>query len=183
MGFAIAETTGLTSISEIRDKQYPLRVSLRGQRDHSVHLVTDQVLAVYGFSLGDIEKWGGEVRYTPGLPGAPGRLDAVERGELNALIDEAFPGYVGRARDIGMRILPIDEPQLQQLESFGLRRQSATRQEFPKLTEDVATLDFSGWPVFCLESTRDDVVIAFCGALEARKERIPWTDRGRWTPG
>jgi TRAP-type uncharacterized transport system substrate-binding protein len=181
-GFAVAESTGLTSIAQVRDQQYPLRVSLRGQRDHSVHLVTDQVLAAYGFSLGDIEKWGGEVGYTPGLPGAPGRLDAVERGELNALIDEAFPGYVGRARDIGMRILPIDEPQLQQMESVGLRRQSATRQQFPKLAEDVATIDFSGWPVFCLESTPDDIVAAFCGALEARKERIPWYGDGPMDP-
>ena len=181
-GFAVAESTGITSIAEVRDKRSPLKISLRGQPDHSVHFVTDQILEAYGFSLKDIEAWGGELRYTPGLPVQPGRLDAVERGELNALIDEAFPGYVGRARDAGMRILPIDEPQLQQLEAKGLRRQYARTSDFPKLTEDVATIDFSGWPVFCLESTPDEIVTAFCGALEARKANIPWYGQGPMDP-
>jgi len=177
-GIAVARSTGITSIADIRDKRYPLRVSLRGQRDHSVHLVTDQVFAAYGFSLSDITEWGGELRYTPGLPTAPGRLSAVESGELNAVIDEAFPNYAPRALELGMRFLPIDEPQLQQLEAIGLRRQTATRDEFPGLDESVVTVDFSGWPVFCLESAPDDMVTAFCAALEARKERIPWYGEG-----
>lgn len=177
-GFAVSASTGLTSIAEIRDRRYPLRVSLRGQLDHSVHLVTDQVLAAYGFSLNDIQEWGGEVRYTPGLPRVPKRIGAVENGELNAIIDEAFDFYVDRALDIGMRFLPVDEPQLRQLESIGLRRQVAAIQEYPKLREDVWTIDFSGWPVFCLESTPDDIVTAFCTALETRKANIPWYGEG-----
>lgn len=177
-GLVVAESTGLRSIADIRDQRYPLKVSLRGQRDHSVHLVTDQVLAAYGFSLSDIVEWGGELRYTPGLGTAPGRMDAVESGELNALIDEAFHTFAGRALDSGMRILPVNEPQLSQLEAIGLRRQFATRDEFPKLAADVATIDFSGWPVFCLESTPDDLVTAFCQGLEAKKDRIPWYGEG-----
>ena len=54
----LAESTGLTSITEIVERRYPLRLSLRGQRDHSVHLVTDQVLSAYGFSLADVERHG-----------------------------------------------------------------------------------------------------------------------------
>src|SRR5947208_2995410 len=127
-GFAVAESTGLTSITEIVERRYPLRLSLRGQRDHSVHLVTDQVLSAYGFSLADIKRWGGELRYTPGLPRVSGRIGAVEKGELDSIIDEAFDYYVDRALDDGMRFLPIDEPHLQKLESVGLRRQAATRQ-------------------------------------------------------
>lgn len=177
-GFAVTETTGLTSIAEIVERRYPLRVSLRGQRDHSVHLVTDLVLAAYGFSLSDIESWGGEVRYTPGLPRVPGRIGAVEAGELNAIIDEAFDFYIGQALDIGMRFLPVDDQRLGQLERVGLRRQAARRQDYPGLPEDLWTVDFSGWPVFCLESTPDEVVSAFCGALEKRKANIPWYGEG-----
>ena len=177
-GIAVAKSTGLTSISDILERRYPLRVSLRGQPDHSVHLITDQVLAAHGFSLSDIAEWGGEARYTPGLPTAPGRLSAVESGDLNAVIDEAFPNYAPQALEMGMRFLPIEEPRLRQLEAIGLRRQTARPEEFPGLDEEVVTIDFSGWPVFCLESAPDDMVTAFCAALEARKERIPWYGEG-----
>src|SRR5438477_3332563 len=36
-GFAVTAESGLRSLAEIRDRKYPLRVSLRGQPDHSVH--------------------------------------------------------------------------------------------------------------------------------------------------
>src|ERR1044071_5697738 len=71
----VAERTGLRSLEDIRDKRYPLRVSVRGQRDHSVHLVVDEVLSAAGFSLNDIVSWGGEVHYDEGLPSAPSRID------------------------------------------------------------------------------------------------------------
>ena len=40
------------------------------------------------------------------------------------------------------------------------------------------TLDFSGWPVFCLESAPEEMIYKFCEALEARKDRIPWYGKG-----
>lgn len=175
LGFAVSPRTGLRSIGEIRDRRYPLKVSLRGQRDHSVHLVVNQVFTAYGFSLDDLMAWGGEVRYDQGLPTAPGRLDAVERGEIDAVFDEGMPSYANRALEMGMRFLAVDEPQLGALEALGLRRVAITRDEFPKLPEDeIWTVDFSGWPVFTLESARDEMVAAFCAAVEARKDRIPW---------
>ncbi|HEX9880062.1 MAG TPA: hypothetical protein VGB25_07705, partial [Candidatus Binatia bacterium] len=58
--FAVSERTGLKSLEEIREKKYPLRVSLRGQRDHSNHFLEQVVLETLGFSLDDIVKWGGE---------------------------------------------------------------------------------------------------------------------------
>jgi len=39
-------------------------------------------------------------------------------------------------------------------------------------------VDFSGWPVFCVESTPDEIVTAFCEAVEARKANIPWYGEG-----
>src|SRR5439155_4926767 len=36
LGFAVSAKTGINSLEELRDKRYPLKVSLRGQRDHSV---------------------------------------------------------------------------------------------------------------------------------------------------
>jgi TRAP-type uncharacterized transport system substrate-binding protein len=178
-GFAVTPDTGVTSLREIAKKKVPLRISLRGGREnHAVHMVTDLILAAHGFSLKDIADWGGELRYTPGLPTAPGRLSAVESGELNAVIDEGFHNYTPKALQLGMRYLSIDEPHLTELEKLGLRRQIASKSEYPELGQDIWTIDFSGWPVFCLESTPDDMVTKFCAALEARKANIPWYGDG-----
>ncbi|HZT06151.1 MAG TPA: TAXI family TRAP transporter solute-binding subunit [Chloroflexota bacterium] len=178
LGFAIAKRCGVSSIAEIKERRLPLKVSLRGQRDHSVHMIIDLVLSTYGFSLADIERWGGELRYTPGLGTAPGRLDAVPSGGVDIVIDEAFGGLAKGAIDLGLSLLPVDEPQLQQLEKLGLRRSRITTEEFPGLEHEHDAVDFSGWPVFCVESTPDDLVTHFCAALEKRKGRLPWYGTG-----
>jgi TRAP-type uncharacterized transport system substrate-binding protein len=177
-GFAVSGTTGLRSLRDLKEQRYPLKVSLRGQRDHSVHMIASQVLHAYGMTFDDIVEWGGEVRYDAEFPNGPNRIGAAERGEIDAIFDEAMPMYANRALELGMRFLPIDEPELQQLEAIGLRRVAITKGEFPAMPEDVWAVDFSGWPVFCLESAPDDMVRAFCAGLEGRKDRIPWYGEG-----
>lgn len=178
LGFGISPKTGINSLEELAQKQYPLKVSLRGQRDHSVHLVVNEVLKTHGFSLDDIVEWGGDVQYTPEFPNGPNRLGAAERGEIDALWDEAMPMFANRTLDLGWKFLGISEPKLQQLEDMGLPRVAITREEFPAMPEDVWTVDFSGWPVFTRDDVDDDVITAFCTALEARKDRIPCYGEG-----
>lgn len=177
-GFGVRSDIGINSLADIRDQKYPLRVSLRGQPDHSVHLVADLVLETYGFSLQDIESWGGAILTAEELPSGPNRIGLVERGEADAVWDEALQSFGHRALEIGMRFLPIDEPNLRQLEDMGLRRVAIPKETYAALDADVWTIDFSGWPVFCLESTPDRLVTAFCEAVEARKANIPWYGLG-----
>ena len=68
LAFAVTERTGLKSLHDIRDRRFPLRVSIRGQMDHSLHLVVKEVLSAAGFSLDDVVSWGGQIRYDAGLP-------------------------------------------------------------------------------------------------------------------
>lgn len=177
-GFAVTSQSGITSLAQVRDQKYPLKVSLRGQRDHSVHFLANQVLSAYGYSLDDITAWGGQVRYDEEFPNGPNRIGAVERGEIDAIFDEALQMWAVRALELGMRFLPVDEPQLQQMEAMGVPRVAITPQEYPALKEDVWTIDFSGWPVFTLASTPDRIITSFCQALENRKARIPWYGEG-----
>jgi TRAP-type uncharacterized transport system substrate-binding protein len=181
MGFVVLAKTGLKSVADIAERRYPLKVSVRGQKDHAVHMITDQVLAVHGFSLEDILDWGGEVRYEEGTPTAARadpRLEPLERGAIDALFDEAMPRWGGRALELGAHFLTIDEPHLRELEAMGLRRVAIGKDEFPSLAEDVWTIDFSGWPVFTRADQPDHIVRAFCEGLEARKDRIPWYGEG-----
>jgi hypothetical protein len=157
LAFAVTAQSGLTTLAEIRERRAPLRVSLRGQRDHSVHPIVEQVLATAGFGLADLAAWGGQVRYDRGLPDAPSRLGAVERGEVDAIFDEAVGVWVERAAALGMRLLPLGDP---------------------ALPADVPAIDFSGFAVFTHESAPDDLITAFCAALETGKTRIPWEGEG-----
>src|SRR5262245_64289260 len=95
---------------------------MRGQMDHSLHLVVKEVLSAAGFSFDDVISWGGQIRYDPGLPKSPNRLSAVQRGEVDMIIDEAVRSWVDTALESGMQILPLDEPLLERLEKLGFRR-------------------------------------------------------------
>jgi len=152
---------------------------LRGQKDHSLHFMVRHVLSAYDFTLEDIVSWGGEVRYDPGLPDeGSNRLTAVGRGEIDAIFDEAINVWLNQGLDLGLRFLELEEPYLQKLEKMGYHRAPITKAEFPRISRDIMTIDFSGWPIFTHANVSDDVVTSFCSALEARKDRIPWQGEG-----
>jgi len=178
LAFAVTEQTGLKSLREIRERRQPLRVSLRGQKDHALHPVVDEVLKAAGFSLEDIVSWGGQVRYDDGLPQTDNRLGAVARGEVDMVIDEAVRGWLNSAAGNGMRALPLDEPMLAQLEAIGLRRAVIPKSRYPNLVADVPALDFSGFAVYTHADVGDEIVGAICAALEARKDKIIWQEPG-----
>jgi uncharacterized protein len=178
LAFAVTERTGVRSLQEIRERRLPLRISMRGQRDHALHPVVKEVLAAVGFSLEDAVSWGGAVRYDDGLPIKDNRLGAVRRGEVDMIIDEAVRGWANQALDDGMRILPLDEPTVEKLEAIGLRRGIMPKVRYPKLSSDLLTLDFSGFAVYTHADVPDGVVTAICAALEARKDRIGWQEPG-----
>ncbi|MBM2810581.1 MAG: hypothetical protein HW416_1340 [Chloroflexi bacterium] len=178
LGFGVAPSATWTSLTDIAEQRPPIRISLRGQRDHSLHVIVNEVLRVHGFSLDDVESWEGEVRYDDEMPNGPSRLGGLQNGTVDLVIDEAMPMWAAKTIDFGGRFLEIDEPHLQALEQIGLRRVAITREEWPKLARDVWTVDFSGWPVFCREDLDDEIVRAFCIGLENRKDRIPWYGEG-----
>lgn len=172
--FAVAERTGITSLHEIREQRYPLRFSMRDRPDHSGYMLAKEVLAAAGFSFEDIVAWGGEIRHH----GFPPDVPAVERGEVDAIFDEAADIWVPAALEAGMRALTLDDSLLTALERLGLRRNALTRAEYPRLPADVPTLDFSGWPVYTRADLPHEMVRACCAALDASKDRVPWQGEG-----
>lgn len=182
LAFAVTERTGLRSLADVKSQQYPLRISLRWQRDHGIQWYVDEVLKAYGFSLEDVIRWGGSVSYDPGLPMEPQRLERIKRGEVDAMFEEATRNWVGTAIDLGMRILPMEEPILHHLEDVGFRRAILTRAQFPGLPADTPTLDFSGWPVYSHADVDEDLIYRFCRGLDARRASIPWEEPGEPLP-
>lgn len=169
---AVRRQTGLTTIDDLVQQKMPLRVSLRGQRDHSVHLVLDHVLQVAGCSLADLRDWGGSVGYDEGLPARGDRLARALSGEVDAIFDEAAGSWFPDAVAGGMVPLRIPAPALDRLKSWGYRRTWLRKDAFPGLEADVETVDFSGFAVFIRQDAPDDLVRQVCAALHARRDRI-----------
>lgn len=178
MAFAVAAKTGLKSISDIGEQHFPLKLSLRGHLRHSVHFFLREVLSAAGFTLEDITRWGGEIRYDDRVANGPIRMKALANGAIDAVFDEAVGTWGNEALAAGMRFLFCAEPLLQKLEAMGFRRATITKSQCSRLNRDVVSLDFSGWMVFTRADVADEVVRAFCHALEARKDKIPWQGEG-----
>ncbi|MBM2812832.1 MAG: hypothetical protein HW416_3591 [Chloroflexi bacterium] len=172
--FAVHPRTGIKTLADIRDKKYPLKVSMRRQPGHSTYFIVGEALKALGFSLDDIMSWGGAMHYHR----FPPDVEAVVRGDADAIFDEAVDEWIDHATDAGLHIISLDEGHLQQLEALGLRRHVVTKAQYPALPADVPTLDFSGWPVFTRADVPDDFIRAACIALEACKDRIPWQGVG-----
>lgn len=179
---AVHASTGITSIEEIRERRYPLRLSTRESitppfdEDTTMFAVTS-VLTAAGFSLDDIRAWGGTIQTVP-RPSDPVRSDAIAKGAVDAIFDEGVQSWGQFAIQQGFRILPIEGALRERVTSAGYNMLDVTESRIPGLPQSVPSIDFSGWPMVVHRDMPGDVAYALCEAIEARKLFIP-TDNFR----
>lgn len=171
--YAIHPRTGITSLAQIKEKRYPLRLSIREDPTHSTRVLTDQTLAVYGFSLADIESWGGSFQLN-GPPGDKRRLAALREGTIDAIFDEGLIQWFDEALAAGMVPIEVEEPVLRKLEAIGWRRALIPAGRFRHLKSDHMAIDYSGWPLYTRASMPEDDIYQVCAAIHARAEWIYW---------
>ncbi|AQT82378.1 hypothetical protein B1R94_28735 [Mycolicibacterium litorale] len=179
LGFAVSEASGLTSLDDIREKRYPLKLSVRGSLDFCTTELVEQVLKVHGFSYSDILNWGGSVSYDQqmppiGFPKNPSRIQLASEGHYDAIFEEGVFIWANAAVGAGLRFLDIAPERLAQLESIGFKRAVIEKARYGQLPADVSTIDFSGWPIYARADAPDLLVRKFCQAMEVRKDGIPW---------
>jgi TRAP-type uncharacterized transport system substrate-binding protein len=171
--FMIHPRAGIRSLADIKAKRYPLRVSVREDPTHSTHVLIDQAFALHGFTLKDIESWGGRLELCGG-PSDVRRLEPLRRGEIDAVFDEGIKVWLDEALAAGLAPIELEDAEFDALGRLGWRRVSLPKARFPGLTGDVDTLDFSGWPIYANASLPEQVAYDICGALAAREAEIPW---------
>lgn len=179
MAFVVRRETGLSSIREIRDKKYPLRYSVPVvEKTHPAVWGADVVLAEYGFSRADIDSWGGtQLRDRPKHSSDPGAKPISD--DWDALFDEAImtPRWQNITRLYDVKFLPVDDDVLTRLEARGMRRGVIEKGRFRQIDEDVPTLDFSDWLMFCRDDLADDVAYQVAKTIDDNKaafnKRIP----------
>ncbi len=181
---AIHPRTGIRSMTELKEKRYPLKVSIRKDATHSTRVLLDQILALYDFTVDDIVTWGGSLHLV-GPPGDARRHEALRTGEIDAVFDEGMKSWLDPALAAGLRAIPFEPSVMQQLGRLGWRAKTIPPggipgNEFPHLTEPCPGIDFSGWTLYTRASLPEDDVYLLCEALQARADRIPW-EAGAYT--
>lgn len=173
MGFAVARRTGLDSLAAIRERRYPLRVSVRALPTDTTRFVVDEVLAELGFSLGDIEAWGGSI-HGAGTPGDPARLAGMADGAIDAVFDEGINAWARHALAHGVELLPVSQEAQARMRALGWAVGPIPRGWDARLDHDVPAIDFSGWPLYTHASLSDEIAYRICQALDAARGRIPF---------
>lgn len=170
---AVRKETGIRSISEIKEQKYPLRVTTRrrGKLQTTLYVI-DEVLKAYGFSLADIERWGGKVMEAAS-PSSPDRMDHIRSGKADAVFDEGVKSWGDLALRSGMRFLSVDPPALKRLQRLGFPATTLTMRHYPKMEKIITTVDFSGWTFFCHRDLSADIAYHMAKAVDLCHKEIP----------
>jgi uncharacterized protein len=133
----------------------------------------DEVLGAYGFSLADIESWGGSLQLIEG-PRDPARIAELRAGTLDAIFDEGINGWGHIAIEQGMRFLPIGVVAERHMTDLGWQIIPISRADFPDLKEDMTAVSFSGWPLFTRADLSDELAYRMAWALEGARPLVEW---------
>jgi len=177
MGFAVHESTGITSLSQIKKDRFPLKLSTRivtpnALRENSTMFTVAAVMKSAGFTFADVRKWGGKI-HLASRPSDPVRRESIEKGAVNAIFDEGIKSWARTALENGFHFLPVEGAVLKTMVAMGYRPTLMPKSRFHGMTEDAATIDFSGWPMIVRADMPDETAYAICEAIERRKEAIP----------
>ena len=173
--FSVKKSLGFRTLADIKKARYPLQVSVKEDVTHSTRVLTEQVLALYGFSLADIEAWGGKLHMS-GSPSDKRRMEPMRAGTLEAIFDEALVIWFDEALQCDLVPLAIEPEIFAQLNALGWRRGIVPKRRYPRLAADIAAIDYSGWPLYANEALEADTVYKLCAGFALRADEIPWED-------
>jgi TRAP-type uncharacterized transport system substrate-binding protein len=177
MGFAVHESTGITSLAQIRKERFPLRLSTGPATERTLTqsptmFTVTAVMKSAGFTLADVRKWGGKIQ-SVSRPSHPDRRAAIDNKTIDAVFDEGIKSWGQTAVDNGFRYLAIEGNVLKHLAAMGYRTSVVPKSRFRGMPNDVPTIDFSGWPMVVRADMPDDIAYALCEAIEKRKDLMP----------
>jgi TRAP-type uncharacterized transport system substrate-binding protein len=176
---AIRESLGFRTLAGIKSAKPALRISVREDPTHSTLVLIAQLLAFYDMSLDDFAAWGGTIQRIGG-PGSQQRLDGLNDGTIDMVLDEGIRTWLNTALGAGLVPLEIDPEAFLHLEALGWRRMVLSTNRFPLLKRDYDCIDFSGWPLYTSAALPDRVAYDACAAFAARQDEMPW-EEGTYT--
>ncbi len=138
------------------------------------------MLGAYGFSLADVERWGGSLQLIE-RPREAARINGMRDGSVDAVFDEGISGWGHIALESGMEFLSLGAAGEARIRELGWPVIPVARDEFPELNEDVTAVSFSGWPLFTRADLSDELAYAMAKALDAVRPLVQWDAEGTVT--
>jgi hypothetical protein len=170
--FMVNPKAGIRSLKDIKDRKYPLHVSVKEDPTHSTRVFIDQTLAYYGFSLADIVSWGGRLNVT-GAPSDPRRMNPLKSGDLDAIFDEGLPHWLKDALNFGMQFIDLEPGHFDYLGKLGWRRVLLPAGKWGT-KHDHWCIDYSGWPLYANASLPEETAYEVARAAVDREKQIVW---------
>ncbi len=170
--FMVHPKTGIKSLKDIRDRKYPLHVSIKEDVTHSTRVFIDQALGYYGFSLADIVSWGGKLNVT-GAPNDIRRMTPLATGELDAIFDEGLTVWLKDAVQHNLEFIELAADHCEFLATLGWRRVLLPKGTWAS-PRDHWCIDYSGWPLYGREDLPEHIAYEIARAVAAREPQIVW---------
>lgn len=168
--FIIDKKTGITSIEQIREKKYPLRVAVN-RAGSVMDVAADALFRAYGFTYKDIESWGGKVMKIPG----PETMSLWDAGQADAIIEIAqYPTsrFVELSQKHDLILLPIAPDKVETLVSeLGMTPLAIEKGSYSFVPDDCLTINT---PVVLMTSADvpDELVENVCKAMVAHLDYL-----------
>lgn len=181
---ALRKDLGIKSLHEIRERQLPLRLSSGPLHlEHPLGWVLDAVLAEYGISTNDFERWGGRIgaadRQLNVLAEGPSdrrdRVTDMISGELDGVFDEGIMSVTWKkiADKVDLEYLPIEDDIMHALETkYGAQRAMIPTNRLRGVDADIPSVDFADWLLYCHSDLPDEMVYLALVAVEEQKAQI-----------
>lgn len=138
MGFMVSKKTELTSLAELKAKQYPLRlltVPLGGLGEAGTRLI----LKAYGMSYDDLQAWGGSVKHVPRSP-VPGTIREGKADAWSHIVNIGHPTATELATVVEMRFLPLSPDVIEKLSRVGFIPETIPAGTFPGQEGAISTV-------------------------------------------
>lgn len=137
--FVISDSLDIESIEEIKEKKLPLKLAV-GKRGEGGEIAARRILAEYGISYKDIEKWGGKIVYF----GFGDATRMMADGQINAFITQSVVP-LAQLTELSMKrdfkILPIRDDIIGKLvNEFDYALGVIPAGSYKGVTEDIATI-------------------------------------------
>lgn len=167
---AVSRSTGITSLEQIREKKYPLR--LLGRKDSMV----ERLFGLYGFSFADIEAWGGkfyrltipaeEIQMGGRNPDSKPPSELVKGGYIDMIVSQCYSslgefGTFWRQAScfMDLKFLSLRDDVIEILcKEFGHEREILPAFTFEGVDEDVPTVGEFSLAVYCREESPAELV-------------------------
>jgi len=167
---AVRKDLGFTSLDEIINKHYPLRLAVL-PKGSSGERLTRIILKAYGVTYEDIEKWGGKVVHVSFSEA----ISLMKDGRVDAFAQVATPGHPGWTKlaiTVPLNFLEINEEVLKKVsKEYGMEIGYVPKDTFKGLDKDLKTLKFSTL-ILATEKLPNEIAYLLAKVLCEKKDEI-----------